>query len=475
MDASRQELPHRARPRPTRPTAPRRPDDLGPAVPAGPGGGARARRPAPRGGRGRGRRRHRHAGPAGPRPGLRGGHRHRRQGLRPAGGGGDRALRPDGGGGRSRRLDADRGRREEAGGAPRPGGGAAWRSPGTRSTTCRAIPGVGRRDRGRAGEALRFRRGDAGPDRGDPAGRLPRRARSCRRRSWRWPTGSGSTGRWWRSRRTCRSRWDPADLARRPVDTERARALFTELEFGRLLRDLPRAQPPSAEPPGRHRGGDHAGGARRGRGRGPAAPARWGCAPPSPRRRRGRIPPAGLALAAGGRSLYVPIEHRYLGAPAQLAGPEVAAALRPLLDDPAVEIHAHDLKAEIHALRHLGLPAPARGIDTELASHLLLTARREHALADVARERLGVELPPAPADAGKGRRGPGHVPGGGDGGPRRGRRGRSSPPWRRRSSGRSATTGSRALHDEIERPLVPVLARDGAGRHRRRLGGHGGR
>ena len=42
----------------------------------------------------------------------------------------------------------------------------------------------------------------------------------------------------------------PADLARRPVDTERARALFTELEFGRLLRDLPASPPsPTAEPP----------------------------------------------------------------------------------------------------------------------------------------------------------------------------------------------------------------------------------
>ncbi|HET8733407.1 MAG TPA: 5'-3' exonuclease H3TH domain-containing protein, partial [Anaeromyxobacteraceae bacterium] len=41
----------------------------------------------------------------------------------------------------------------------------------------------------------------------------------------------------------------PADLARRPLDPERARALFTELEFGRLLKDLPapaRAPAPEA-------------------------------------------------------------------------------------------------------------------------------------------------------------------------------------------------------------------------------------
>ncbi|HQR29644.1 MAG TPA: 5'-3' exonuclease H3TH domain-containing protein, partial [Anaeromyxobacteraceae bacterium] len=35
----------------------------------------------------------------------------------------------------------------------------------------------------------------------------------------------------------------PADLARRPVDAARARALFTELEFGRLLRELPAPAP----------------------------------------------------------------------------------------------------------------------------------------------------------------------------------------------------------------------------------------
>jgi DNA polymerase-1 len=153
----------------------------------------------------------------------------------------------------------------------------------------------------------------------------------------------------------------------------------------------------------------------------------------------------------------VPIQHRYLGAPPQLAVPEVAKTLRPLLDDPAVEVHAHGLKLEIHALRHLGLPAPARGIDTELASHLLLTSRREHALADVARERLGVELPPAPADAGKG---------GGD---------PASFPVEETAAHAGAAAallpalaavlvralgdeGLSRLHDEIERPLVPVLA-----------------
>ena len=247
----------------------------------------------------------------------------------------------------------------------------------------------------------------------------------------------------------------PADLARRPVNTERARALFTELEFGRLLRDLP-APTPSAEPRvstqvvTTRAALDAAVAEARSAGQ---VGLRAAFSSPGPR----RIPPAGLAIAAGGRSWYVPIQHRYLGAPPQLAVPEVTKALRPLLDDPAVEVHAHGLKSEIHALRHLGLPAPARGIDTELASHLLLTSRREHALADVARERLGVEVPPAPADAGKG---------GGD---------PASFPVEETAAHAGAAAallpalaavlvralgddGLSRLHDEIERPLVPVLA-----------------
>jgi len=247
----------------------------------------------------------------------------------------------------------------------------------------------------------------------------------------------------------------PGDLARRPVDTERARSLFTELEFGRLLRDLP-APAPSREAPvatevlTTRAGLDAAVAEARRVGQ---VGLRAAFSSPLPR----RFPPAGLALAAGERSWYVPIGHRYLGAPAQLSREEAAAALRPLLDDPAVAVHTHDLKAEIHALRHLGLSAPERGIDTDLASRLLLTSRREHALADVARERLGVGIPPAPADAGRG-----------DGDP-------ATYPVEETAAHAGAAAavlpglaaalvralgdeGLARVHDEIERPLVPVLA-----------------
>ncbi|MEI7703891.1 MAG: DNA polymerase I [Deltaproteobacteria bacterium] len=247
----------------------------------------------------------------------------------------------------------------------------------------------------------------------------------------------------------------PTDLARRPVDTERARALFTELEFGRLLRELPApAQAPSPREPTQVvvTGAELARVVAEIRLAGLAG-FRAAFSSPAPR----RIAPAGISLAAGERSWYVPIQHRYLGAPPQLPAGEVATALRPLLEDPAVEIHAHDLKAEIHALRHLGLPAPARGIDTELANRLLLPARREHALADVARERLGVEIPPAPADAGKGEGDPATFPVE-ETAVHAGAAAAVLPRLAATLVQALRDAGLLRLHEEVERPLVPVLA-----------------
>jgi DNA polymerase-1 len=107
-------------------------------------------------------------------------------------------------------------------------------------------------------------------------------------------------------------------------------------------------------------------------------------------------PVVGLALSGGGRAFYVPLRHAYLGAPAQLPAAAIAEALRPLLAA-GRPVHAHDRKAIGHVLHQLGLPLPPAGADTELASRLLLPTRREHALADVARERIACELPRDPS------------------------------------------------------------------------------
>ena len=245
----------------------------------------------------------------------------------------------------------------------------------------------------------------------------------------------------------------PEDLGRRPLDAGRARALFTELEFSRLLKDLPPPAPSAraerTEVVATEAELERAVSEAR---RAGAVGVRAAFATPSPLAR----PPAGIAFAAAGRAWYVPISHRYLGAPPQLGVEQVRSGLGPLLEDPAVRKHAHDLKSEIHALARLGISIAGEGEDTELASRLLLASRREHLLADVARERLGTEIPPMRAD---GRRPPApeelaveevaaHA----------GPAAAVLPDLAAALARALADEGLEPLYRDIERPLVPVLA-----------------
>ncbi len=185
----------------------------------------------------------------------------------------------------------------------------------------------------------------------------------------------------------------PDSFGRKAPDDAKTRALFSELEFSRLLKDLP-APPPTARAEQTEVVRDPAAlaaavEALRGA---PAAGLRFVLAGPAPR----TDPVLGVALAGGGRAFYVPLGHRYLGVPAQLARDAVRDALRPLVEGDR-PVHAHDRKAAAHALAQLGLALRAPGMDTELASRLLLPTRREHALADVVRERISCELPRDPS------------------------------------------------------------------------------
>ncbi|HEU4385103.1 MAG TPA: DNA polymerase I [Anaeromyxobacteraceae bacterium] len=245
----------------------------------------------------------------------------------------------------------------------------------------------------------------------------------------------------------------PEAFARRGLDAERTRALFTELEFSRLLKDLP-APPPTqraerTEVVSTREALDAAvAEARRAGQVGIAAVSGNG----SPRTEA----PAGIAFAAGGRAWYLPLHHRYLGVPPQLSPREAGEGLGPLLEDAAVAKHAHDWKALTHVLAGLELSLDGGGFDTDLASRLLLPTRREHALADVARERLSCELPVLPQGDAR----------------------RPAPPWEMPVEAVAATAGAAAavlpdlasalrqaledeglgrLYQEVERPLVPVL------------------
>jgi DNA polymerase-1 len=194
--------------------------------------------------------------------------------------------------------------------------------------------------------------------------------------------------------------FSPETFDRRPPDDGRVRSLFSELEFSRLLKDLP-APPATAraertevvlDAPALAAAVEALRAA-------PAIGIRAVIAGESPR----VDPVIGLALAGAGRAFYVPLGHHHLGAPAQLPPAAVRDALRPIVEGER-PVHAHDRKALAHALAQLGLALRAPGMDTEIASRLLLPTRREHALADVVRERIACELPRDPSGGDAARR-----------------------------------------------------------------------
>jgi DNA polymerase-1 len=200
-----------------------------------------------------------------------------------------------------------------------------------------------------------------------------------------------------------------ADLARKPLDAVRARELFSELEFYALLKDLPQQGLPQAEPK--------------------EAPAPLATAHTlvgtdaqlktlaEAARTAGSLTlvPAyeGLPFAAkmvglgaalpDGSTYYVPLRHDVLGV-TQVRPDAFTAAFKGVLEDAGVKKGGHDLKALTLVLANEGITLRGGHDDVELLSYLLNPSRREHALADLARERLRSELPALPPAA-EGKRG----------------------------------------------------------------------
>jgi DNA polymerase I len=111
---------------------------------------------------------------------------------------------------------------------------------------------------------------------------------------------------------------------------------------------------------------------------------------------------AGLSLAtAPGRSWYLPLAHRPREGEFESAPPrnlpalssEALAGVRALLADAAVRKAGHDLKAIWVELARAGVPFAGAAYDSMVASFVLDPGSRSHALEDLARERLSVEIP----------------------------------------------------------------------------------
>lgn len=202
-------------------------------------------------------------------------------------------------------------------------------------------------------------------------------------------------------------------LSRQVPDPLELRQLFEELEFTRLVRELPAAEGSSAPPaaPGPERA---ANGVEQTRaplvfsvaelvvgGEAAAEGLRW----LSDRPRlalHGEFAGAGgqaralvgLGVAASGadrqRAFYFPLAHEGLGGRlADEAKPHLAA----LLADPKIEKVGFGLKQLATALRTLGYSPRGLAFDSELALYLLDPGQREHALSEAVPLRFATALP----------------------------------------------------------------------------------
>jgi len=122
----------------------------------------------------------------------------------------------------------------------------------------------------------------------------------------------------------------------------------------------------------------------------------------------------GLSFAvAPGRSWYLPFGHvpregEFEAAPPRNLPPlasEALAPLRALLADPTVHKAGHDIKAAWVAFARAGVPFAGVTYDSMVASFVLDPGNRSHAINDLAREHLSVELPTTAQLLGKGKGG----------------------------------------------------------------------
>lgn len=85
---------------------------------------------------------------------------------------------------------------------------------------------------------------------------------------------------------------------------------------------------------------------------------------------------------------YIPVDHRYLGAPEQLNKKHVLDRLRPLLEDERLKKYGQNIKYDLIVLRNEGIRLAGIAFDTMLASYVLNPSRRTHGMDELAMEYL---------------------------------------------------------------------------------------
>ncbi len=100
---------------------------------------------------------------------------------------------------------------------------------------------------------------------------------------------------------------------------------------------------------------------------------------------------------------YIPVAHRYPGAPEQLTREYVLGRLKPWLESDAKKV-GHHLKYDAHVLRNHGIRLRGMARDTMLESFVLNSTATRHDMDSVAARYLGVQTTKYEEIAGKGAR-----------------------------------------------------------------------
>jgi DNA polymerase-1 len=103
-----------------------------------------------------------------------------------------------------------------------------------------------------------------------------------------------------------------------------------------------------------------------------------------------------------GKAAYLPLAHRYAGAPDQLDLEATLARLKPWLEDASRAKLGHHLKYDTHVLRNHGIRLAGFRHDTMLESYVLNSVATRHDLDSVARLYLGIDTIKYETVAGKG-------------------------------------------------------------------------
>ncbi|MDP3276479.1 MAG: DNA polymerase I [Deltaproteobacteria bacterium] len=103
----------------------------------------------------------------------------------------------------------------------------------------------------------------------------------------------------------------------------------------------------------------------------------------------------GISLAwTADEGVYIPLAHRVIGDPAQLRLDDVRERLGKLLADPSVRKTGHHIKYDDIVLRRAGFPVQGFTFDSMIASYLLDPERHSHKLDEVALAELGYQMIP---------------------------------------------------------------------------------